>query len=120
VRESIRTQGRALLETQPDTLEETGEYESRFVRFVDDLNELGKSELANYVIHRRVVLDLLRKALTRTASGKYSLEEAVHRLIFPLRITSDHVTFEQQNLWILDERLAFHKYLASDKPPDFD
>lgn len=116
VRESIREMGRELLEKQPEGLEEADEYESRFRRFVDDLNELGKSELANYVIHRRVVLDLLRKAIRRSPSGKYQLEEAVHRLIFPLRTTSDGVEFEQQNLWILDERLAFHRYLASDKP----
>ncbi len=116
VRESIRALGNELLERQPDTLDESHEYESRFVSFVSELNELGKSELANYVIHRRVVLDLLRKAVRRTPTGKYQLEEAVHRLVFPLRATSDSVEFEQQNLWILDERLAFHRYLASDKP----
>ena len=116
IRENIRAMGRELLERQPDNLDEADEYESRFVRFVDDLNELGKSELANYVIHRRVVLDLLRKAVRRAPIGKYQLEEAIHRLVFPLRMTSDNVEFEQQNLWILDERLAFHRYLASDKP----
>jgi hypothetical protein len=115
VRENIRKTGRELLEV-PEDLEETAEYEKRFISFVTDLNELGKSELANYVIHRRVVLDLLQKALRRAPSGKYQLEEAVHRLIFPLRTTSDSVEFEQQNLWIIDERLAFHRYLASDKP----
>jgi hypothetical protein len=116
VREHIRALGRELLDKPPDDLEEADEYEGRFVRFVSDLNELGKSELANYVIHRRVVLDLLRKAVRRAPSGKYQLEEAVHRLIFPLRATSDGIEFEQQNLWILDERLAFHRYLSSDKP----
>lgn len=116
IRENIRTMGRELLEKQPESLDEADEYESRFVRFVDELNELGKSELANYVIHRRVVLDLLRRAVRRAPAGKYQLEEAVHRLVFPLRTTSDNVEFEQQNLWILDERLAFHRYLASDKP----
>jgi hypothetical protein len=68
------------------------------------------------VAHRKIILELLEKALSRDAStGKYPLEEAVHSLVFPMRTTSDEVPFEQQNLWILDERLAYHSLLASDK-----
>ena len=33
-----------------------------------------------------------------------------------MRTTSDEVPYEQQNLWIIDERLAYHGYLASDLP----
>jgi hypothetical protein len=29
--------------------------------------------------------------------------------------TSDEVPFDRHNLWLLDERLAYHKFLASDK-----
>jgi hypothetical protein len=29
--------------------------------------------------------------------------------------TSDEVPFDQHNLWLVDERLAYHKFLASDK-----
>jgi hypothetical protein len=48
------------------------------------------------------------------SSGKYQLENSVHQLIFPLRKTSDDVRPDQMNLWILDEKLAYHYYLASD------
>jgi hypothetical protein len=76
---------------------------------VEDENELGKTALAQYVIHRRVILDLLAKALKQDPStGKYALEKTVHGLVFPMRTTSDDVPFEQQNLWIIDERLTFH------------
>ena len=34
----------------------------------------------------------------------------------PLRRTSNEVRTENCNLWLIDERLAFHDYLASDKP----
>ena len=30
--------------------------------------------------------------------------------------TSEDVPFEQQNLWIVDERLTYHSFLSSDKP----
>lgn len=49
-------------------------------------------------------------------TGKYALEKEVHNIVFPMRATSDDVPFEQQNLWIIDERLTYHSYLASDIP----
>jgi hypothetical protein len=84
--------------------------------FLSDANELGKANLAKYVVHRRVILELLSRSLERREeTGKYELEEAVHRIMLPLRKTSDEVSYEQLNLWLIDERLSYHYYLASDK-----
>ncbi|MBF0343701.1 MAG: hypothetical protein HQL06_05650 [Nitrospirae bacterium] len=33
-----------------------------------------------------------------------------------MKTTSDEITYEQQNLWIIDEKLSYHNYLASDVP----
>lgn len=33
-----------------------------------------------------------------------------------MRQTSDDYEFRRENLWLIDERLAFHDFLASDKP----
>src|ERR1700722_5009213 len=75
----------------------------------------GKSSLAQYVAHRRVILDFLERSLpSDPETGKYPLEEIIHRIIYPMRTTSDDVPYEQQNLWIIDERLAYHGFLASD------
>lgn len=71
--------------------------------------EVGNSKLSEYVIHRKLVLDLFEKLLKRNAS-----EKAVHSLIFPLQTLSDEIGFEDHNLWIIDEKLSYHKYLASD------
>jgi len=77
----------------------------------------GKSSLAQYVAHRRVILDFLERSLpSDPETGKYPLEEIIHRIIYPMRTTSDDVPYEQQNLWIIDERLAYHGFLASDMP----
>jgi hypothetical protein len=46
--------------------------------------------------------------------GGYARERTIHELIFPLKHTSDDIDYEQQNLWIIDEKLSFHRYLASD------
>jgi hypothetical protein len=72
--------------------------------------EVGNAKLSEYVIHRKLVLDLFDKLLKRKAT-----EKAVHSLIFPLKTLSDEIGFEDHNLWMLDEKLSYHKYLASDK-----
>jgi hypothetical protein len=62
-----------------------------------------------------LILQFLQKLLSIQENGKHALEDKVHRLIFPMGETSDDVPFEKHNLWFLDERLAYHRYLASDK-----
>ncbi len=93
------------------------EYEAKLNDFIERANELGKSSLAQYVAHRKVILDFLEKSLQADPdTGKYALEEIIHRIIYPMRTTSADVPYEQQNLWIIDERLAYHGFLASDMP----
>ena len=56
-----------------------------------------------------------RRPAQATEDGRYPLEESVHQIIFPLRQTSDDIRSDRMNLWIIDEKLAYHNYLASDK-----
>lgn len=41
-------------------------------------------------------------------------EKFLHELIFPVRATSEDVSYEAHNLWLIDERLTYSQYLASD------
>ncbi len=79
------------------------------------LNDESKASLANHIVKRNLVLQLLKKHL-EIEDNTFSKEEMIHELIFPMRTTSDDVDFENQNLWIIDEKLTYHHYLASDKP----
>ncbi len=80
-------------------------------------NELGVAALAQYVAHRKIIVELLEKAISRAPDQeKYPLERAVHHLIFPMRTTSDDLPYDQQNLWLVDERLTYHSFVASDMP----
>lgn len=36
-------------------------------------------------------------------------------MLFPMGVTSKDIFFEQQNLWVIDERLCYHTLLTSDK-----
>jgi len=90
-------------------------FKKKFSQLYDKIIEVGNSKLSEYIIHRKLVLDLLEKHFKKDSTGKFSKEDAVHRLVFPLKKLSDEVSFEDHNLWVIDERLAYHKYLASDK-----
>ncbi len=100
-------------EVGPDNWEK---FEVRYQRFLEEWNELGVAKLARHIVHRKATLDFLKESLRVTTSGKYKLENAIHQLIFPLKSTSDDVGPDQMNMWILDEKLAYHYYLASDLP----
>jgi hypothetical protein len=97
---------------EDDSLED---YSRRLADYLDKASDLKMSDLANYVFHRKTILDIFAKAIEKTPSGKYSREEVIHRLIMPLRKDSNEIVSEGSNLWLIDERLAFHDYLASDK-----
>lgn len=91
------------------------EWRKRSAEVLSKLNEEGKASLATHIVQRNLILDLLRRRM-EVVDGSYSREEAIHQLIFPMRTTSDEVNYEDQNLWLIDERLSYHYYLASDKP----
>lgn len=85
-----------------------------FESWWQEYNEVGKSALAKYIVHRKVILTLFERALCMSETGKYSREELLHKLIFPLKKTSDDITYDEHNLWVIDEKLSYHRYLASD------
>lgn len=84
---------------------------------VNSLDDLVKTELAHYVATRKFTLDLLDKSLEwDEESQKYKSEDSVHKIIFPTKKDSKEVKYEDHNMWILDEKLAFTNYISSDKP----
>lgn len=91
-------------------------YQERMKQLMEDMNDVGKSKLADYIAHRRTILDLIQASLKRShADAKYPFEKVLHKMIFPMGATSKDVFFDQQNLWMIDERLCFHTILTSDK-----
>ena len=90
-------------------------YRERLNQYLSVASDIKKSDLANYVSHRKVVLDFFDEIIKRHRDGKYSQEKIIHQLIMPMQVESDEVRFDDANLWLIDERLAFHNFLASDK-----
>jgi hypothetical protein len=99
----------------PDSeLQQHEEFQRNLETFLEEWNEAGIAKLARHVVHRKATLSFLESRLRTKEDGKYHLENAVHKIIFPLKATSDDVPADRMNLWILDEKLAYHHYLASD------
>jgi hypothetical protein len=113
IEEQLLTAGHDVMNPKED--EGFLEYQKRLQEYLRTAEDIKKSDLANYVSHRRVVLDLLEKAIQRDPQGKYAREDLIHGLIMPMRKDCAEVECEGLNLWLLDERLTFHDYLASDK-----
>ncbi len=78
------------------------------------VSEGARAKLAKYVLYRRAVINILEKHQGLGEDGQYALEKTVHQTVFPMRRTSDETPYHLWNLWLIDERLAFHRFLASD------
>lgn len=87
-----------------------------FEEYCASVTQLSQASLAEYIVRRKAVIDLLEKALELNEEGKYNKESQVHSIICPMQITSDDVQFDEMNLWLIDDRLAYHNFLASDQP----
>ena len=83
---------------------------------IDQYSAINQSELARYIAHRKAIIDILDEITKKHAeTGDAALEDAIHRIIFPLNNESSDITTEMHNLWLVDERLNFHYMLASNK-----
>lgn len=82
---------------------------------ISKISEIGKSDLAHYIFNRKIVLEAFRQLLKRKEDGKGELEKDIHNLIFPMGKTSENCDYQEHNLWLLDERLIFSEFVASDK-----
>jgi len=89
---------------------------TRLDTLLAQINDSGTAKLARHVAYRRAVIEFLDDQIGLQHTGKYTLEEAVHAAVCPTKTTSDDTPLAQMNLWLLDDRLYFHYYLASDMP----
>ncbi len=103
------------ISSPPSHKEEIQEKVDEYMRYVDDEK---KGALAEYVSKRKAILDFL-DALTAyedPEKRRHHLEDAVHALICPMKIDSSQIAdIDDHNLWLLDDRLAFFNFFASDK-----
>lgn len=98
-----------------ETTQDIEKFNNTFIKYMNEINDIGKSKLAEYVVCRKSILQILSNLQKQQEDKKYPFEKAIHETIFPMNKTSDDIDYEKHNLWVIDEKLAYHYYLASDK-----
>ncbi|WP_455480994.1 ATP-binding protein [Bartonella sp. B12(2025)] len=102
----------------------TKSFSDEVSQLANDVKDEEKRQLAEYVIRRKVVLDILEKLIIevkKTDSGEEvgHLEKTLHELICPMQVRGDDSQAYDNlahDLWIIDERLTFTRYFSSDVP----
>ena len=92
------------------------DYQNLFKDVVNIITQEGYCRLAQYVSHRKTIILLLEKYLNWSeGNNNYEEEEVLHNLIYTMGGTQDTISYDKHNLWLLDDRLTFHRYIYSDK-----
>ncbi len=97
---------------------DAAEYRDTAEKLAAGIETHKKTVLAEYVVLRKLLLDRLERIIGARDDGKGHLEAEIHDLIFPRKADTESQPGTDHQLWILDERLESHRYLASDKPMD--
>lgn len=72
--------------------------------------------MASFLIDRKRIISILEKKLEANRDGKVPNEDIVHDMVFPRKAMSHEINFEDHNMWLIDEVLAFHSFAVSDRP----
>lgn len=117
-RQSLRTYKRRRAAFHKSINKGLPDINERSKEYVAELQAESVSSLAEYVMKRKLILEVFEKSLRykEPESEKSEYEQVVHEIICPLRSTSDDLNYEDHNLWIIDDRLAFFSYFNSDIP----
>jgi hypothetical protein len=110
----VKELGQKVIDEKKD-ITNLDEYKVRYEKFLTEFNEIGKADLARYIVHRKAVIELLDDLIGKGADDKFTNEDIIHSVFFPIRTSSDEIPHNKQNLWLLDEKLTYHSFLSSDK-----
>lgn len=116
----IKSESKKLLKDLHEGIVTTEEYKTRIKTQSEKIIGANSATLAEYVAHRKAIIDLLDFALHQKEDGKFQKESFLHDLIYPMRTTSDEANYSTHNLWLIDEKLAYSSYISSDVPFDND
>lgn len=84
---------------------------------VTRVQQQERAALLEYVAKRKLVLDLLSKyqGYDDEKDRLNYLELAIHQIVCPTKVTNGDIEIFDHNLWVLDDRLTFYEFWASDK-----
>lgn len=90
-------------------------YEQKIQELVSKLDDTKKNSLAEYVLHRKSVIELVEAARKFQNDGKRTPEDVIHELVFRRFTDNVAINYFEHNLWLIDDSLAFLPYISSDR-----
>ncbi|MDV6330048.1 ATP-binding protein [Asticcacaulis sp. 201] len=90
-------------------------YMETIQEIVKKIDESNKEALAEYVVHRKKVIELIEVARKYTGDGKHAPEDTIHDLVFRRFSDTTDTDYFEHNLWLIDDALAFLPYVSSDR-----
>lgn len=119
-RESLRTYNRRRNGFREAVRKQLPDVEAKAKEYLKKLKGESVSSLAEYVLRRKLILEVFEQSLKFNDIDKESseYEKVVHGIICPLNSSTEELNYDDHNLWILDDRLAFYTYFNSDKRMD--
>ena len=95
----------------------SAEFEQKLEDVMKRVGEQERASLAEYVSKRKLIIDLLETRLgyEDKENKRHFTEEAVHKIVCPLRVNSGEIEYGNHNLWLIDDRLAYYAFWASDE-----
>jgi hypothetical protein len=96
---------------------QSADFRQKLDQVMERVGEQERASLAEYVSKRKLIIDLLEHRLGFEDKEKQRLytEEAVHKVICPLKVNSGDIEYGNHNLWLIDDRLAYYDFWASDQ-----
>lgn len=82
---------------------------------VEKIDATNKEALAEYVVHRKKVIELFEAARKYGSTGTHAPEDTVHDLVFHRFSDNAKTDYFEHNLWLIDDALAFLPYISSDR-----
>lgn len=116
-RQSLRQYKKARREFAQAKTKDLPDIDQKAKAYVSELQDESLSSLAEYIYKRKLILDMFenRSGFADIDAEKAHYERVVHELICPLGSSKSELDYEDHNLWIIDDRLAFYSYFNSDK-----
>lgn len=90
-------------------------YMETIQEIVKKIDESNKEALAEYVVHRKKVIELIEAARKYTGDGRHAPEDTIHDLVFRRFSDTVETDYFEHNLWLIDDALAFLPYVSSDR-----
>jgi hypothetical protein len=106
----------AIAEMQTSATIDFPSFSQKFERRFEELNKVNQAGLLSYLLFRRGIIEIYEQVLKKSGD-RFQREAAVHRLMFPMGTDHDPGrAYLDHNLWLIDERLTYASYIASDLP----